>query len=510
MTLDPEKLRDRLRGIVRPLGGKPALASAAALPTPVASQALDRETPGEQVSEEAMFADLPSASEAPVAGFDARRDGGATDEAPTSRGVQVPASTTWLSKPVRTVRRSGAFDHVLGGGWRTAGSARSFVVTRRFEADARYGRMRVGDIAARLHDAQHGATLLAAGVPRVPFVFFDLETTGLSGGAGTHAFLVGCAWFDAEGSFVVEQHLMTDYAAERGMLTVVAADLARAGALVTFNGKSFDAPVIETRYLFHRLTSPCTQIPHVDVLHPARRFWGGHAELGCSLIALEQQLLGARRIGDVPGFEIPERYFQFVRSGDAQPLADVFEHNRLDLLSLAGLTAHLLSLIADGAHSTSDARECLALGRVYERAGETPRADVAFERAASLAAASTTSGSRARRHIASEWAWTAQGIRAEALRSLAVGARRARRFTAAAEWWRQLLEVPGCPAQLRRDATEALAIHHEHRDRDLTAAKMFALKSLESGTATAWGDAVRHRLARIERKMVSERSLFLS
>ena len=315
MTLDPEKLRDRLRGIVRPLGGGSAPPPAAALPTRVDEQTRDAET----------------------------------------------------------------LEHVLGGGWRTAGNSRSFVVTRRFDADVQYGRMRVGDIASRLHDAQQGATFLAAGVPRAPFVFFDLETTGLSGGAGTHAFLVGCAWFDADGSFVVEQHLMTNYAAERGMLTLVAADLARAGALVTFNGKSFDAPVIETRYLFHRLTSPCTQIPHVDVLHPARRFWGGHAELGCSLIALEQQLLGARRIGDVPGFEIPERYFQFVRSGEAQPLVDVFEHNRLDLLSLAGLTAHLLSLVANGAYSTSDARECLALGRVYERAGETPRAEMAFD-----------------------------------------------------------------------------------------------------------------------------------
>jgi len=295
------------------------------------------------------------------------------------------------------------------------------------------------------------------------------------------------------------------------MLTLVAQDLSRAGALVTFNGKSFDAPVIETRYLFHRLTSPCAQIPHVDVLHPARRFWGGHADLGCSLIALEQQLLGARRIGDVPGFEIPERYFRFVRGGDAQPLADVFEHNRLDLLSLAGLTARLLALITGGAHSTDDARECLALGRVYERAGESTRADVAFERAASLAAAAQAAvGVHAPRRQTLDWVWTLPGIRAEALRSLAVNARRSRRFDTAAEWWRQLLEVPGCSAQLRREATEALAIHHEHRDRDLTAARQFALKSLETGTEAAWGDAVRHRLARIERKLVSERSLFPS
>jgi len=301
---------------------------------------------------------------------------------------------------------------------------------------------------------------------------------------------------------------MTDFAAERGMLTFVAEDLAQAGALVTFNGKSFDAPVIETRYLFHRLSSPCSQIPHVDVLHPARRFWGGDPTLGCSLIALEQQLLGAQRVGDVPGFEIPGRYFQFIRTGDARPLADVFEHNRLDLLSLAGLTARLLTLVAEGAGSTDDEREALALGRIYERAADS-RAEAAYERAVELAAAALQRAGR--RRGGTEWISTPQGVRVEALRALALTLRRARRFVEAAVRWRQLVDLPGCPQQIRREATEALAIHHEHRERDLSAARMFALKSLEVGPETAWGDAVRHRLARIERKMmVSERSLFPS
>ena len=451
MTMDPGKLRDRLRDIVRPLGS-------GGVPVGPAVPGLSPEPQGPG---------------------------------------QAPG-----------VRIGGSLERVLGGEWRSCEGARSFVVMRRFEADAPYGRVCVGDFAARLQAAQHGAALLSTGVPRVPFVFFDLETTGLSGGAGTHAFLVGCAWFDLDGAFVIEQHLMTDYTAERGMLTHVAQDLARAGALVTFNGKSFDAPVIETRYLFHRLTSPCTRIPHVDVLHPARRFWGADPKLGCSLVVLELAILGVRRVGDVPGFEIPARYFQYVRTGDARPLADVFEHNRLDLLSLAGLTARLVSLVADGAAATDDEREALALGRVYERAGDEARAQAAFERAVVLAAAAVERGQR--RRAAGEWVWTPQGIRVEALRALAVGARRARRFNEAAARWRQLLDLPGCPAQTAREATQSLAIHHEHRDRDLAAAKIFALKSLEAGTEAAWGDAVRHRLARLDRKMVSERALFPS
>ena len=459
MTMDAGKLRDRLRGIVRPLGS--------GAPMPAASP--------ETASPDTAHA--------------------ATD-APASR----PA-------PAAALRDSSLLERVLGGEWRARDDARSFVVTRRFEADAPYGHGRVGDFAARLAAAQGGASLFTAGTPQVPFIFFDLETTGLSGGAGTHAFLVGCSWFDESGAFVVEQHLMTDYASERGMLTLVAQDLAGAGALVTFNGKSFDAPVIETRYLFHRLTSPCAGLPHVDVLHPARRFWGGDPVRGCSLVALEQQLLGVRRVGDVPGAEIPERYFRFVRSGDAQPLADVFEHNRLDLLSLAAVTSRLLSLVAEGAGATDDEREAFALGRVYERSDEIGRAEQAYERAVELAEAALARGVR---RGGVEWMWTPQGIRAEAIRALALSARRGRRYNDAAARWRQLLELQGCPAAFRREATEALAIHHEHRDRDLAAARMFALKSLEAGTEKAWGDAVRHRLARLERKLVTEQPLLPS
>ncbi|MGC4082926.1 MAG: ribonuclease H-like domain-containing protein [Vicinamibacterales bacterium] len=467
MTMDPGKLRERLRDIVKPSVTSGPASSAAAHHSTVVARTSDA------------------------------LEAAATDAA------RLPAPT-----PAPAVcRASGTLERVLGGEWREHERGRSFVVTRRVDADAMYGTARVGDFAATLADAGHGASLLAAGVPRVPFVFFDLETTGLSGGAGTHAFLVGCSWFDERGDFIVEQHLMTDYAAERAMLTLVARELSKAGALVTFNGKSFDAPVLETRYLFHRLESPCGPLPHVDVLHPARRFWGGDTALGCSLIALEQQVLGARRVGDVPGFEIPARYFQFVRSGDARPLADVFAHNRLDLLSLAGVTARLLRLIAEGAHATHDAREALALGKIYQRAESTARAEQAYERAVWLTSRAPAAGSR---RGSMDWSWTPHGIRVEALRSLAVGARRSRRYADAARRWRELLDVPGCPAAIRREATEALAIHHEHRERDLTAARMFALKSLEGGSEAAWGDAVRHRLARIERKMVSEPPLFPS
>ena len=387
---------------------------------------------------------------------------------------------------------AGGLEEALGGAWTPDG--RSFVVERRVSAGAAYGRCRVGQIGAGIQRAAGEARLLGAGAPaRPPFVFFDLETTGLSGGAGTHAFLVGYGWFTGDGAWVTWQHLLARHDLERPMLERVEEAFSGAGALVSFNGKSFDAPFLETRYLFHRLEWAGSRLPHLDVLHPARRFWGdrGAARLappspGCSLIALEQQILGARREGDVAGFEIPSRYFQFVRTGDARPLSAVFEHNRLDLLSLAGLTARLLELVADGPGAAGDAREALALGRLYARAGLDGRAGDAF------------------RHV-TDAACAADHQRIDGLRELAAMLRRRRRHEEAAECWRRLLEIGSCPRHMAREANEALAIHHEHRVRDLAAAKAFALQSLERVEGEEEG-AVRHRLARLERKLTTAAS----
>ncbi len=225
--------------------------------------------------------------------------------------------------------------------------------------------------------------------------------------------------------------------------TSVSAELARAGALVSFNGKSFDAPLLETRHLFHRVEWIGAGLPHVDVLHHARQFWKrgegrpeglrderatAHHESvaqafrpapaessSCSLIALERQMLGVRRAGDVPGFQIPERYFQFVRSGDATPLAPVLEHNRLDLVTLAALTARLMHLSRVGPDAARDAREALALGRVYARGGLDARACDAFHRAVAMSDATVTNGST--------------DVRIDSLRALAIALRRARQYS---------------------------------------------------------------------------------
>ena len=319
----------------------------------------------------------------------------------------------------------GDFQAVLGGEWRQQNGASCFVVETRRAPASSYGREAVGTLASRLADAATAAPLVARVPAPLPFVFFDLETTGLGGGAGTYAFLVGCGWFDDDGGFVTRQYLLVRIADERSLLALVAGELARAGALVSFNGKSFDVPMLETRYLYHRLEPAAAHLPHLDMLHVARRFWrGGTAggpdtaagESSCSLSALERQPLGTRRQGDVPGFEIPARYFHFVRTGDARPLQVVFEHNRLDLLSLAALTARALHLVRIGPEQAADPREALALGSIYARAGLDALGRQAYQRAIDLS-------SRDAGWPASS---SAAAVHVEALRSLALMLRRSR------------------------------------------------------------------------------------
>ena len=191
-----------------------------------------------------------------------------------------------------------------------------------------------------------------------------------------------------------------------------------------------------------------------------------------------------------------------MRSGVAAPLQAVLEHNRLDLLTLAALTARLLHLARNGPDAISDPREALALGYVYARGYRQGQGLPNESNDATLEERARASFRRAIDRCRSPRG-AYDPIRIDALRALALAYRRARQHEQAARMWSELLETRGCPPLLVREATEALAIHHEHRDRDLGAAKAFALRNLENGLRPAWTRAARHRLARIERKMTT-------
>lgn len=372
------------------------------------------------------------------------------------------------------------------------------VVNRQYAASDRHGRTAVGEIADTLLGLTEAQQLLArawpgrgenpSGLPGGLW-FLDLETTGLAGGAGTQAFLVGCASVDRDG-IAVRQFLLPGFEHERALLSEVAAWAQARGAVVTFNGKSFDLPLIETRFLFHRLPFPMDSVPHFDMLHPARRLWrargaiAGSVEASCSLATLERLLAGVHRVGDVPGFEIPSRYFQFVRDGNARPLEAVLEHNRLDLVSLALVMARTLTLIDRGPDAATDPYECLGLARVYDRAGRADDAEASYlraiERLERIGRDPDTCG--------------------DALRRLAWCRRRAGRLREAAEAWQRLADLPRCPAAFRQEAREALAIHHEHRSRDLETAHAHVQQMLVDELSARRRQAAEHRLRRIERK----------
>jgi uncharacterized protein len=405
---------------------------------------------------------------------------------------------------------------VLGGRVVANGYGRALVIDRRYESDRFHGTRRVGDC-----DVADGALLrlLDPGLPPRDergagdgerTLFVDLETTGLSGGAGTVAFLVGVGWFDL-GAFQVRQFLLTSYASERALLCAVAECFDAAALLVTYNGKTFDVPMMETRWMFHRMPVPLESVRHFDMLHPARRLWRGRAPdprggapmdggdgggpstalgAGCRLSTLERVLCDVTRVGDVPGMEIPARYFRFLRTGDARPLEPVLEHNRLDLISLAAVAAHAVELVEHGSDRCRDAAEALALGKVYERAGSVDRALACYDRAAA----------DRRAHV---------DVTGEALYRRGVRLRRDRRFVEAADAWRAILALPSKRSQiltaLREYATEALAVHHEHREKDYEGARDLAQRLLDvlDGGTFEKRDRARHRLARLERKLAS-------
>ena len=395
-------------------------------------------------------------------------------------------------------RRSNACDiaETLGGEWRERRGQQFLVIERKFSPGYRHGRVAVADTLPPDDGMWPRLPLLAGTSCRGRMLFVDLETTGLAGGAGSYAFLVGCAWFDAA-VFRVRQFFLSSFAGERALLEAVAEVAGEAGTVVTYNGKSFDLPLMETRFVLHRMETPFAGMPHVDMVHPARRLWksdedaaderqaGGSAARGagdCRLSTLEGTLCGHTREGDVPGFEIPSRYFHYVRSGDARGLEAVMEHNRLDLLSLALVTAHASQLLEDGPVAARTAREALGIGRLYERAGLAVDARGAFERAATMPGAEAIT-------------------RAEALRAYALLSRRERHYEEAAAAWRKILAMRGCPPNITREASDALAVHHEHRLRDPLAARAFALQSMTLRPTHSHREALQHRLARLNRKL---------
>jgi uncharacterized protein len=319
-----------------------------------------------------------------------------------------------------------------------------FFVAQQFLPFGRpYGKMRIGDLAAvaptRLQLFLEGALL--PDPSRV--VFLDTETTGLAGDEGVCAFLIGLGASEGAG-FALRQLFLRDYNEERAALQALAEILEASDGLVTFNGKAFDVPLLETRYALLGLPSPFGRLVHLDLLHPARQLWKLRLK-SCHLTHLESQILGIARDGDVPGSEIPGVYFDYLRTGDAGRLQGVFFHNALDIVSLAALVAEMAALIRDASCegpslASRTGLDLFSLSRIFARAG-----------------ASHLSVSTGRRAVA---AGLPEAIEPRALWHLAAQHKLLAEFEPAVSLWLDLARRETCYAL---PAYRELAVHYERR-----------------------------------------------
>lgn len=380
-----------------------------------------------------------------------------------------------LSSKLGSLRRQSGAGRLDGGAGAQSEDPRATEALRRRLAHAAVGRRRESAprspisgpaLAARLggehidegviairerfaSDAVHGKFPLRDPGPQGAgeYVFMDTETTGLAGGTGTLVFLLGMARF-SQGALELVQLLISGFQAEAAMLETARGFLHRADALVTFNGRSFDSPLLAARYRLNGLPDPFAELQHVDLLHPTRRAFKRRWP-DCRLQTAERRLLGVERIGDLPGSEAPEAWFDWVRYGRHEALSAVCAHNRLDLLSLVVLPVALQDTNDDPLSSGANVLACARHGARDSGGASSERA--IFEYLQRYRAALDVDG------------------RLE----LARLARRRGEWTLAVEIWAELAE-DGEPV-----AIEHLAKYFEHQQRDYARALQATARLLD-------------------------------
>jgi uncharacterized protein YprB with RNaseH-like and TPR domain len=381
-------------------------------------------------------------------------------------------------QPPRTAREP--IERVVGGQVVDTGAGSLLVVRHEYPLDHRHGRITLDGLTRLPMEVLGPLVRLDAPAPDpARLLFLDTETTGLAGGTGTYAFLVGAGWREDD-RFVVTQYFMRDLDEEPALLAALAPVLERAAALVTFNGGGFDVPLLETRFVLSRRRWPAL-LPHLDLLRPARRVWTACYD-DCRLATLERAVLGLARESDVPGGLIPSLYFDWLRLRRASPLARVFAHNRDDVLSLAALLSWFARALGDA--PSISAGEWAGLGRLWE--------DIDLDRALLCYRTALDRG--------------LEGEHGHVVRlRLAWWEKRAARWEAACALW----ETAARRGAFDPRPWEELAKFHEHRRRDFAAAHSVVCTALglarDSGVAPSILHAFGHRLSRIERRLASRR-----
>jgi len=325
------------------------------------------------------------------------------------------------------------------------------------------------------------------------WLFLDTETTGLAGGTGTYAFLIGLGWWDA-GGFEVEQFFMRDFTEEYSHKKLLAVRITERPVLVTFNGKSFDWPLLENRFAMTRSIVAPKLAAHLDLLHPARALWklrlGSVRLMDLERRVLDREGLGWHRKDDVDSALIPQHYFDYLRGGPLAPLAGVVRHNQMDLRGLAALFGKINAMLSDsaGRFEEYESLDLFGLSRFFERRGDSSRAQIACAQALAIG--------------------LPRDVRARARKELARMAKRRGEHERAAAIWEEMV----ADSQDEVHACEQLAIYYERRAKDFPRALEYAkvgLAKLRRERTACFGNShdpyLASRFARQEKRFI-ERS----
>jgi uncharacterized protein YprB with RNaseH-like and TPR domain len=331
------------------------------------------------------------------------------------------------------------------------------------------------DLARALNAAPNALRRLGGAVADLHnALFLDTETTGLAGGAGTLVFLIGVGYFGADGqSFIVDQYFMPDPNEETGMLCGLEERLNQHEALVTFNGRGFDVPLLDTRFTLARLPVTLSDRVNLDLLLPARRAW--RAQLtSCSLGSLEYHMLNVQRTQqDIPGFLIPQMYLDYLRTGDPGEMQRVMYHNLYDILSMVTLVTRLCNAV----NSPTQPGELISAGQYYENSGQLEQAEQAYLAALKADANPTSLLSRRAAYL------------------LASCLKRHARRADAVPYWQQLADAGDLTAWVE------LAKYYEWHAMDLAQALLCARRALALARDPFTRGEISHRIERLKRKM---------
>jgi uncharacterized protein YprB with RNaseH-like and TPR domain len=406
--------------------------------------------------------------------------------------------------PSSSPRRQYAIEALVPGRFRTTSRGQCFVVETAYSPDHLHGDLQLcsfldlpPEATARI--ARDGTL---AGLDPRRFCFLDTETTGLSGGTGTMAFVVGLGYFSG-GRFSLAQYFLRDPGDEPAMIETLAELLSGFDAVISFNGRAFDVPILETRFILARTPPPTAGMPHLDLLPPARSLWR-HSLPSCSLGTLEREVLGVvRDQDDVPSGVIPYLYRDYLRTGDARDMQRVVYHNAVDILSMVTLAARLCWAFASPwednggtPHEGLNGPELYGLGRCYAADGQPAEAERAYRAALRSGLSGTGSGP----HV--------PDLRARALLAMGYLLKRSDRRGEALAYWQQLALESAPDTADHILAHVELAKYFEWTVGDLSMAARWtraALVTLENWPAGVDREArvaeLRHRMARLERKL---------